>query len=601
VGPPVTIQQLVAAGAPFCIVVVAFTHRAIDNLLERFMSEDKKFRKMFATPGGEIPSVTLPVGRAFSDKNSSAFFSDSSFSPDEVPVPLDSEADMEAFMMTNPQCIIGTTVWSLRKYARPSTEINMLVIDEASQLLLSQGLIASQWLLPSGRLVVAGDHHQLPPISNTIFPEDEELVSPSDPTSKLPKSAIYAKSMFEYLQERDPKKELTEMLNENWRSCSTLSAIPSRSIYASADPTRQYQPANHLIANQQFWLRPTNDGSDLPGLPHFYQWIPTPEKPTVPITHPLLQLMFDATRPMGVVLLKQAAHGVALDSFPQAKLIACLTSAVRLASQVINPLETDASFWRSKLLVVAPHHAQRHRIRDYLMDPLPKWHVDWSPDVAHAIETVEKAQGRQYTSVIVDYGIMDQYRIAKEMAFLYSRNRINVSQTRAESKCIFFVSESMIQMTPEVYSSKSIQDGFAYLQHIVNWSRKNGVLLEIATDKIDLTCQELENDPFFKHVMEENSAGASTDSTGGGAPMPRMNTAKRTSGEADAIPSSSFSLSSLQDSLLAMSSSSSASLQRLSDQSSSATSSTSSLPGSSPHKSSVTITPSSTQSPPPSQ
>jgi hypothetical protein len=488
--PPQIVRQLVATGAPFCIMVVAFTHRAIDNLLDRFLVVNTRFREDFASAGSEIPNVGLPVGRMFSDKQGKT-------ESTEI-VDLHSEADLEDFMTVNPQCVIGTTVWALRKYAKPSTVVHMLVVDEASQLLLSQCIIASQWLLPSGRMVVVGDHEQLPPISNTVYPDHPSTAS----------STRFAASVFQYLQGRDRERandpthrSITQMLAENWRSNSVLSSIPSATIYASNDPKRHYHPATPAIANQKFWLQAVQE-DQIPGLPTMFHWVPKPEMPVVPIAHPLLQLMFDANRPFGVVMLRQAAHGVSLDSFPQAPLIACLASAVRQASAMLHPKESDAQFWASKLLIVAPHHAQRHRIRDHLLNPGHLWHVDWNPNVNPAIETVEKAQGRQFTSVIVDYGIIDSFRISKELSFLYSRNRINVSQTRAESKCIFFISDTMLQMTPQIYNTRGIQEGFSYLQYILNWARKRGLVIDLATDEIPSTCRALENDPFFAHMQQ---------------------------------------------------------------------------------------------------
>jgi len=464
----------------------------------------------------------LPIGRMYSDKTDKPI--------DDMVHPIYSEAELTSFMQLNPQCVIGTTVWALRKYATPSTCFDMLVVDEASQLLLSQCLLATQWLLPTGRMVVVGDHFQLPPISNTVFPD----ASPS-----IRESTNFAKSVFEYLQVKDREamersaRSLTMMLNENWRSNAVLNSISSETIYASKDPLRHYHPANDAVSSQKFWLQ-AKDIETLPNLPTLYNWTSRPELAPIPITHPLLQLMFDANRPFGVVLLKQAEHGVSLDSFPQAKLIACLVSAVRHAASVINTGETDESFWRSKLLVVAPHHAQRHRIRDGLLDTSASWRVGWDPEVSPSIDTVEKAQGRQFTSVIVDYGIIDGYRIAKELDFLYSRNRINVAQTRAESKCLFFVSDIMLQMSPNIYSSKRVQEGFSYLQHIVNWAKLRKLVYEIKTDEIEDHCKLLANDPFFTAISDMKTElaiaqiqrSSSSSSSGHSANSPMLTTSQ---------------------------------------------------------------------------
>lgn len=493
-------KRIVAAGAPFSIAVVAFTHRAIDNLLERFLAADDKFRAEFGVTGGDIPRVRLPVGRAFSDAKASA--------KDERVDDIGSAEDLERFMAVNSQCVVGSTIWALRKYSRPSTAFNMLIVDEASQLLLSQCIVASQWLLPGGRMVVVGDHEQLPPITSIEFADDAST------------STSFAKSVFEYLQvrEKEAKRQgrethLTHMLYENWRACATLNELSSDTIYASKDAAKKYRPANDAIAHRQFWMKSNPLEDQLPGLPTMFSWTKPPmahatsapdlKELPIPIGHPLLKLMFDASRPFGVVVLKNApTSGVSLDSFPQAKLISCLASAVRHASAVLNPAETDESFWNSKLLIVAPHHAQRHRIRDELLNPQPSWRREWNTSVTPAIDTVEKAQGRQFEAVLVDYGIIDEYRIAKELSFLYSRNRINVSQTRAESKCIFFVSESMLKMTPQIYNSRRTADGFSYLQHLVNWARERQLVIDVQTDLVDLICRDLEDDPLFHYLHE---------------------------------------------------------------------------------------------------
>lgn len=494
-------KQIVAAGAPFSIAVIAFTHRAIDNLLDRFIDVDTKFRNDFGTAGGDIPLQHLPVGRAFSDAKQSA-------KNDRI-TDIGSAAELEEFMAINTQCVVGSTIWALRKYSKPSTAYNMLIIDEASQLLLSQAIVASQWLLPGGRMVVVGDHEQLPPITSIEFADEASSTATS-----------FAKSVFEYLQVREKEAKLkgrdsnlTHMLFENWRSCATLNELSSETIYASKEVSKKYRPANERIGGRQFWMKPSSDHEQLPGLPSMYAWTSSPGRHAlspqdinslpIPIGHPLLQLMFDSSRPFGVVLLKNSELGTSLDSFPQAKLISCLASAVRHASAVLNPAETDQTFWNSKLLIVAPHHAQRHRIRDELINPQPSWHRNWDTTISPAIDTVEKAQGRQFEAVIVDYGIIDEFRIAKEISFLYSRNRINVAQTRAESKCIFFVSEAMLKMTPQIYAARRTADGFSYLQHLVNWSRQRNLVYEVQTDQIEDVCRELDEDPLF-HYLHEN-------------------------------------------------------------------------------------------------
>src|SRR3546814_1000656 len=70
--------------------------------------------------------------------------------------------------------VMGGSIWSLYRLLRrddaggddPFTAelFDLVCIDEASQMVLSHGLMAIAGLRPGGRMVVAGDDHQLPPI-----------------------------------------------------------------------------------------------------------------------------------------------------------------------------------------------------------------------------------------------------------------------------------------------------------------------------------------------------------------------------------------------------------------------------------------------------
>lgn len=101
------------------------------------------------------------------------------------------------FLKQNSRCVLGGTVWAMRKLllATPDRleklpQFDLVVIDEASQLLLSQACFPLIHLHPKsgpphldsistpvapdpspGRLLLAGDHHQLSPILTlTILP-----------------------------------------------------------------------------------------------------------------------------------------------------------------------------------------------------------------------------------------------------------------------------------------------------------------------------------------------------------------------------------------------------------------------------------------------
>ena len=52
------------------------------------------------------------------------------------------------------------------------------------------------------------------------------------------------------------------------------------------------------------------------------------------------------------------------------------------------------------------------------------------------VDTVERMQGAEAEVAIICYGFLDRDRVARETDFLFDRNRLNVSMTRARKLCI---------------------------------------------------------------------------------------------------------------------------------------------------------------------
>jgi hypothetical protein len=83
----------------------------------------------------------------------------------------DNSSEIRSFMEDHQQCVVSGTVWAIRKSFKlrveKPPEFDLIVVDEASQLLLAHALDPLKYLLSTtGRLIVAGDHQQLPPIIN---------------------------------------------------------------------------------------------------------------------------------------------------------------------------------------------------------------------------------------------------------------------------------------------------------------------------------------------------------------------------------------------------------------------------------------------------
>ncbi len=185
-GPPGTgktkvlaavVATLVQEGAT--VLVSAFTHRAIDNVLHALL--------------GRSPGVgMLKLGRR---------------SPDLDPrIPC---LAPHRLGYTRTAAVVGATVYALCRVPRERS-FDAVVIDEGSQLPLAHACIA----LARGRerFILAGDHLQLPPVLSGSHMD-----------------GVASSSVFAYLADRFPSR--TFMLTTSYRLPPGLCRFPSEAFY----------------------------------------------------------------------------------------------------------------------------------------------------------------------------------------------------------------------------------------------------------------------------------------------------------------------------------------------------------------------------------
>jgi hypothetical protein len=97
----------------------------------------------------------------------------------------------------------------------------------------------------------------------------------------------------------------------------------------------------------------------------------------------------------------------------------------------------------------------------------------------------------------VDYCILDPARIAKEAKFLYSRNRINVAQSRARSKCIFIVSDTLLKYSPAQLNTPGAEAATTYLNAMVQFAKTRQAYIEIEGAKLASHIVELQSEAMF--------------------------------------------------------------------------------------------------------
>ena len=188
-GPP-------AAGPPYSVLVTAFTHAAIDNCL-------RKVVELQADRG--VVAGELAIGKL--GRSSSAGMGAS----------RSSRAEQGRLPGSRPPVAVARR-HGLGHAARasPAGRADLVVIDEGSQLKVAGVRHRVRRLRAGGRLLVAGDHLQLPPIVQGAYPEPARASRCSTARSSRPSAR----------RDADERPVMVTLL-ENFRMNGTLCRYPA--------------------------------------------------------------------------------------------------------------------------------------------------------------------------------------------------------------------------------------------------------------------------------------------------------------------------------------------------------------------------------------
>lgn len=439
---------------PLNILILCFTHSAIDNVVLKIKDietkrMDERDRIAIIRLGGKKSQLK---GGVWPDLNVKQ-----EYIPSKTDPILVSGTSFD-------QRIVASTTWTLYKIPPKDHQFDMLIIDEASQMLLKDVLPALNYLKPNGRLVLVGDFNQLAPVLSLELDQED--------------SRHYG-SILDFCRFSDPERICGGFLNENWRMNNTLVHVPASLIYSFQG--MKYHSANGEIGNQRYLLNLIDDYLES-------------SKLKVRIHNPLLRDCLDGLKPLVVVQLKDSMARNRI--VPHSEIISAIANIMRTVSKVHYNEEEDETFWNTRLLVAAPHHNQKARIRETISDKSSKWYYPWNVENDSNILTIEKAQGREYDCVLADYAIFDELVVKREARFLFTLNRINVSFTRAKKKLIIFVSDTLLQLTSEILSSFELQRGAAYLHEYVKYAKSMDSFHEIDVEDLDSIVSQLKEEDY---------------------------------------------------------------------------------------------------------
>jgi hypothetical protein len=362
-----------SAGLPCRILVTAFTRNAILNLIEAIAIRCQQIQ----TP----PRVAF-VGREPS----------SPLGPGIEHLDVRDATDL----LREDYAVAGMTVWGLNtlitSQGGPSGDFfHLTCIDEASQMVLSQGLMAIAGMAEGGRILVAGDDKQLPPI---------RVEHDHDFDGRRLGSSLYA-----FLQ----RAGIPEFrFDETFRLNEPLTRFPRDRFYEN-----RYQSAvpDRRLTLIEGWERGLDD------------W----ERIALDPEYPICVLIHDGP-PTGSSNPFEAAIAAKLG---------------RLLFRRLPPTNQgadDAEKWQHRLAIVSPHRAQNALIRNMLLQG--------AEGTGAVVETVDRIQGRERDAIVVSYTVADPEFALAEAEFIFSPERLNVTVTRARSKLVLIVSRRLLEVVP---------------------------------------------------------------------------------------------------------------------------------------------------------
>ena len=397
------------------ILITAFTHDTVNQLLSKVQealeawgavhAEDVEIYKLekYASSGAPPPAdFTIPI---LSVKN----------------------LDRGHGLRNLPVLIVGGTMHAFRKIQNDERQYDLLVVDEASQVKWGELSLALHHLVPGGRILLAGDDLQLPPIIQGHYPEPED---------DLP--GLFD-SVFAYLRERDKKESprYTKQLLENRRMNYTLSRFPAVTLYST-----EYTSVDESIGHQALELERSPPGT---GNAHWG----------------IIEWLLDPAFPLVLVVVENVQATV--ENVVEAELVAAVAwwLCLRLGG------DDSRAFLANRVCVVSPHHVQIRAIQSQVRSLTEDWD-------AMLIDTVEKMQGKERDTVLVSYGVSDAETALSEAEFIYGLNRLNVAVTRARKKCVVFLPRPLLRPTYQLLESAPALEGLSHMLALQEFCRENG-------------------------------------------------------------------------------------------------------------------------------
>jgi hypothetical protein len=410
-----------AKNQPFRVLVTACTKLAIDNLLKKI--------------------VDLRDCAGLSD--SCSVFSMDNDCSDQIEAFRSKKPDQRnAVFSDDRQFVIGATCYACGgSILLPfHGKFDLLLVDEGSQLRQNEFAVATSLLnstSPAWRIVVVGDHLQMPPIVHNEYPVDID-------GGMTPGVHVSVLDFFRFRS--DEKGGLCMLLKDNHRMNAELCAFTRCTLGYSGYHICEDGGCSCRLRRSSHTFGPLRASSHLP-LPNNSSGDPKHTEIAKQAIHSDKSVVCVEIEPPPTVCSREDMAKL------EARLVATMVKEYARRSGV--NIQTNPPF------IVTPHHFQRIAIcRALGLDPNTTDHVN----------TVEKMQGQENDLVIACYGFSNTHAIVSELDFVYDRHRLNVAASRAREKFVLVVSTTLVHGVKELMSNDKAASGASLFTDIKEYA-----------------------------------------------------------------------------------------------------------------------------------
>jgi hypothetical protein len=270
--------------------------------------------------------------------------------------------------------------------------VDCLVLDEASQMNIPEAAMAALPLAPDGRLIVVGDHRQMPPIVRNDWS--------SEPRRTFQEFRSY-ESLFLALLPLEPAMI---KFAESFRLHAAMAEFLRREIYHKDDIA--YHSRDHRLIEDR------------------------------PVEDPFVAAVLSHRHPLTVVVHDEAQSQLR-NRFERDLIAPVLSILANQEGYGLDPIEG--------LGVVVPHRAQRAALQEEIpvlttLDP------DTGVIAISAVDTVERFQGGERTVILISATESDRTYLQIAGKFLLDPQRLTVALSRAKRKMVLVAARSVFEV-----------------------------------------------------------------------------------------------------------------------------------------------------------